>query len=405
MTYHQAEEILNSLPAFHHVGTKAYKPGLERMLSLMEAMGQAHRRLSCIHVAGTNGKGSTSSMMAASLTAAGYKTGLYTSPHLVDWRERIRINGQIIDTEYISGWAERYANVLREVKPSYFEAITALAFCYFADQQVDYAVIECGLGGRLDSTNIITPKLCVITNIGLDHTAILGDSRAQIAAEKAGIIKDGIPCVIGERDEETEGVFNHRAATCHTHIIWADSTPWYEGKCDLKGDYQKANARTAACALNQLGIPVDLSRTAQLSGLRGRWEVIHEQPLTICDTGHNSHGIRTYIAQLKQLMEEHRDAYLRIVIGMVNDKDVEQVLSLLPMDAVYYWTAARTERAIDADQLRQMGLLHGLIGRAFPTTEQAQRAIEIEANKEDVVLVAGSNFIVGEWLEMNPKDK
>lgn len=403
MTYLQAETYLNTLPAFHHVGATAYKPGLERMEALMSDMGHPHSRLRCVHIAGTNGKGSTSSMIAAGLMNAGERVGLYTSPHLIDWRERIRIDGEEIDCDYVAEWVTRYQRALEQICPSYFEALTALAFCYFADKQVDWAVIECGLGGRLDSTNIITPRLSVITNIGLDHTAILGDTRQQIAAEKAGIIKEGIPCIVGEQDAETAPVFTQTSHSLHAALTWADSCPYYDGTVDLHGDYQHKNARTAAAALRSLGYEPDLTDAARRTGLRGRWEVLSQRPLTICDTGHNSHGIRTYVEQLKRLMEEHRDAYLRIVFGMVNDKDVTEVMRLLPRDAFYYWTSAQTERAIDADQMRQMGLMHGLIGKAFPSVAEAIRAISIEAEEDDVVFIGGSNFIVGEWISQSEK--
>lgn len=409
MTYQETLEYLyTATPAFHQVGAKAYKPGLDTTLRLMESVGNPHLGLRCIHVAGTNGKGSTSHLLAAALPAAGLRVGLYTSPHLIDFRERIRVNGILIPEEYVINWVEKHIlSPLPEEgtgEVSFFEMATAMAFCYFRDMQVDVAVIEVGLGGRLDSTNVITPLLSVITNIGLDHTEFLGNTLAEIASEKAGIIKPGIPCVIGETHPETEPVFRAKAAELGSPIVFADQQPPHpEIQCDLHGSYQEKNLQTFYTAYQQLCniLHLPLSRGIEgvlHTGLQGRWQILSEQPLMICDTGHNSHGIRKYVQSLRGLMEQHRDAYLRIVFGMVNDKDVDVVLDLLPREAFYYWTEASTHRAIPSDEMRRLGLSHGLIGESCGSVEQAMRKVQTESAPDDVIFIGGSNYVVGEIL-------
>lgn len=418
MTYQETLEYLyTATPAFHQVGAKAYKPGLDTTLRLMASVGNPHLGLRCIHVAGTNGKGSTSHLLAAALQAAGLRVGLYTSPHLIDFRERIMTSPNLpsgegfcmIPEEYVVNWVEKHIlSPLPEEGPgevSFFEMATAMAFCYFRDMQVDVAVIEVGLGGRLDSTNVITPLLSVITNIGLDHTEFLGNTLAEIASEKAGIIKPGIPCVIGETHPETEPVFRAKAAELGSPIVFADQQPLHpEIQCDLHGSYQEKNLQTFYTAYSQLQnilhLPLQGGGGSLVlhTGLQGRWQILSEQPLMICDTGHNSHGIRTYVRSLRDLMEQHRDAYLRIVFGMVNDKDVDIVLDLLPRDAFYYWTEASTHRAIPSDEMRRLGLAHGLIGESCGSVEQAMRKVQTESAPDDVIFIGGSNYVVGEIL-------
>ena len=381
MTYSEAIQYLyDSAPAFHLVGASAYKPGLDNVLALMEQFGNPHTKFRSIHVAGTNGKGSTSHLIAAVLQAAGYKVGLYTSPHLVDFRERIRINGQPIPEEKVVAFAERILDFRFQIsgfKYSFFELTTTLAFDYFAREQVDIAVVEVGLGGRLDATNIITPLVSVITNIGFDHTEFLGHTLKDIAREKAGIIKPGVPCVIGETDPETEPVFIEAAkqnglVPCYIALqVLRNYTPY-------------------TLHLTPYTISEGFANVCTLTGLRGRWEVLRDKPLTICDTGHNSHGIKYVAEQLRALNIKH--STLHIVFGMVNDKDIDIVLNLLPKDAQYYFTQAKTHRAIPASELQvKFGA-----GQAFPTVIEAVQAAQKEATDEDIIFIGGSNYVVGE---------
>ncbi len=414
MTYTETLAYLYaSQPAFHQVGASAYKPGLDNTLRLMEHLGNPHTQFRSVHIAGTNGKGSTSHLIAAVLQSAGYKVGLYTSPHLVDFRERIRINGKMIAEEKVVQFVADNKAFLEDVRPSFFETTMAMAFAYFAAEKVDIAVVEVGLGGRLDSTNIITPELSVITNIGMDHTEFLGDTLAQIAVEKAGIIKHNVPVVIGETDAETAGVFVQKAqdAGCDLHFADRCKTSTQQATelaCQLQGIYQDKNKQTALCALQILckrewWIPDEAIREGfayvyTLTGLRGRWEILTNKPLTICDTGHNSHGIRYVAEQLQELMKSRSNSVLHIVFGMVNDKDVDVVLSLLPKQATYYFTQADTHRAIPAEQLHQMGAKHGLRGNFYPKTIEAVGAAQADAVGDDVIFIGGSNYVVGEIL-------
>ena len=425
MTYSEAIQYLyNSAPAFHLVGAAAYKPGLDNTIALMEHLGNPHTKFRSIHVAGTNGKGSTSHLIAAVLQAAGYKVGLYTSPHLVDFRERIRINGQMIPEENVVQFVQDNRAFLDQIKPSFFETAMALAFDYFAQQQVDIAVIEVGLGGRLDSTNIITPLLSVITNIGYDHTEFLGHTLKDIAREKAGIIKPNVPCVIGETDPETAPVFIEAAKQNGIYgdgLEMTDCRIWFADQCgfmrkrrlreaptcQLQGLYQDKNQQTAYVALqvlrnysplnaklSTLNIREGFARVCSLTGLRGRWEILNEKPLTICDTGHNSHGIKYVAEQLATLHNTH--STLHIIFGMVSDKDIDVVLGLLPKHATYYFTQAQTHRAIPATELvAKFGS-----GRAFTSVDQAVRAAQKEATDKDVIFIGGSNYVVGEALTL-----
>ena len=433
MTYQQTIDYLYaSQPAFHLVGAEAYKPGLGNTLRLMAHLGNPHEQLHAVHVAGTNGKGSTSHLIVAALQAQGYRVGLFTSPHLVDFRERIRISGAMIPENTVVQFVEEHRAFLDELRPSFFETTMALAFWYFAQQQVDIAVIEVGLGGRLDSTNILTPMLSVITNIGIDHTEFLGNTLAQIAGEKAGIIKPNVPCVIGETHSETQEVFLTRARECNIlgdGLETTDCRIWFADQCgfmrkrrlkeapecQLQGSYQDKNQQTAFVAMQVLrnfcgvelskeAIAEGFARVCTLTGLRGRWEVISPLPLTICDTGHNSHGIRYVMEQLDAEIEKRKaeNAKLRIVLGMVGDKDIDVVLGLLPKDAVYYFTQPATSRALPAEELlsRYMILQEPCIPlcHAFSSVKDALAAAQKDASKEDIIFIGGSNYVVGEVL-------
>ena len=437
MSYAETLEYLyRSQPAFHLVGAAAYKPGLDNTIALMDHLGHPYRSFRSVHIAGTNGKGSTSHLIAATLQAAGLKTGLYTSPHLIDFRERIRINGAMIPESRVVEFVETNRDFLDTVKPSFFETTMALAFQYFAEEKVDIAVVEVGLGGRLDSTNILTPILSVITNIGMDHTEFLGDTLAKIASEKAGIIKPGVPCVIGETDPETMPVFLETARACgilgeglettDCRIFFADQCGFLRQcrlrdvtECQLHGSYQEKNMQTAYVALRQLqaqGLPISrqsiaegFARVCTMTGLRGRWEILRRQPLTICDTGHNSHGLKYVAEQLKRLQEEKRqlsnaNCQLRIVFGMVDDKDVDVVMRLLPRDAVYYFTQAKTHRAIPAARMLELWQKElakeelSIVNYQFSTVEEALLAAQKEATDEDIIFIGGSNYVVGEAL-------
>lgn len=399
--------LYNSAPMFQQVGGSAYKEGLENTRILDKHFGNPHHSFRTIHVAGTNGKGSCSHTIAAILQEAGYRVGLYTSPHLVDFRERIRINGRPIPEEYVVHFVEKERSFFEPLHPSFFELTTAMAFCYFADEKVDVAVIEVGLGGRLDCTNIIHPDLCIITNISFDHTQFLGDTLAKIAGEKAGIIKKDIPVVIGETTPETKAVFLQRAEEVNAPMIFAEDTTKndYPGmRTELQGLYQIKNTRTILTALPLLkkaGYHIDeqsvrngFAHVCELTGLMGRWQKLQDTPTLICDTGHNVGGI-TYIAeQLKQ--QNYRQ--LHIIIGMVNDKDVSGVLALLPKDATYYFTKASVKRALPEEELCKLAAKAGLQGSCYPNVSAAVTAAQEKSHPEDFIFVGGSSFIVADLL-------
>jgi len=423
MTYHEAIDYLyNARPPFHQVGAAAYKPGLENTLRLMEHVGNPHEHLRAIHVAGTNGKGSTSHLIAAALQAAGLKVGLFTSPHLVSLTERIRINGTPIEEAEVACFVEQNKAFLDEVQPSFFETMTALAFAYFVKRKVDIAVVEVGLGGRLDSTNVLTPILSVITNIGYDHTEFLGNTLAEIAREKAGIMKPGVPCVIGETHPETMQVFLERAQECgilgeglettDCRIWFADQCGYLRKvrlreapECELKGNYQQHNLQTAFVALKALklsdisiqpsAIKEGFAHVCTLTGLRGRWETLCEHPLTICDTGHNSHGLQYVAQQLKETKNPH----IWIVFGMVNDKDTETVMRLMPVGEKYHYifTTPNTHRARSA---QEMLALWGKEGIAINDPKEAITYAQAKVNAEDAIFIGGSNYLVGDALSL-----
>ena len=423
MSYSEAIEYLyNSRPPFHMVGAEAYKPGLENTLRLMAHVGNPHEQLRAIHVAGTNGKGSTCHLIAAALQASGLRVGLFTSPHLISLTERIRINGTPIPETEVADFIEYNKTFLDETQPSFFETMTALAFAWFVREKVDIAVIETGLGGRLDSTNVFTPLLSVITNIGFDHTEFLGNTLAKIAREKAGIIKPGVPCVIGETHPQTINVFTERARECG---IWGDGPEttgcriWFADQCEylrrerlkiapeceLKGIYQEHNLQTAFVVLralqstsfnhplSTLNIKNGFAHVCSLTGLRGRWETLSEQPLVICDTGHNSHGLQYVARQLKEL----KNPNIYIVFGMVNDKDTDVVMQLLPKGAKYHYifTTPDTQRARTA---QEMLALWGKEGLAIDHPDEAISHALGQAQPEDAVFIGGSNYLVGHAL-------
>lgn len=418
--------LYNSAPLFQQIGKDAYKEGLENTYALDDYFGHPHTRFHTIHVAGTNGKGSCSHTLAAILQAAGYRTGLYTSPHLTDFRERIRVDGQPVEEDYVVGFVEKHRHFFEPLHPSFFELTTAMAFAYFAERKVDVAVVEVGLGGRLDCTNIIRPDLCVITNISFDHVQFLGDTLAKIAAEKAGIIKTGVPVVVGETTPETRPVFLRKAEEMKAPVFFAEEErPLQEtghdveGNClyqttryrnlqgELRGLCQEKNTNTLLTALQILirsgyhigdaDVRKGFARVCEMTGLRGRWQKLGDRPAVVCDTGHNVGGI-SYIVE--QLRLQKYDT-LRIVIGMVNDKDISGVLSMLPKNARYYFTQASVRRALDADKVRELASAYGLEGDSYPDVEKAYRAALGEAGPDDFIFVGGSSFIVADLLSLN----
>lgn len=399
--------LYNSVPMFQQVGGAAYKEGLENTHVLDAHFGHPHRSFRTIHIAGTNGKGSCSHTLAAILQETGYRVGLYTSPHLIDFRERIRINGLPIPEEYVVRFVEKERGFFEPLHPSFFELTTAMAFRYFADEKVDVAVIEVGLGGRLDCTNIIHPDLCIITNISPDHTQFLGDTPAKIAKEKAGIIKTGVPVVIGETTPETKPVFLQKAEEEKAPITFAEDmmNNDYPGlQTELQGLYQIKNTRTVLAALPLLqkagyridepGVRNGFAHVCKLTGLMGRWQKLQDAPTLICDTGHNVGGITYIVKQLK------RQAFrqLHIIIGMVNDKDVNGVLALLPQNATYYFTKAGVKRALPEEELCKLAAKAGLQGECYPDVAAAVTAAQEKSHPEDFIFVGGSNFIVADLL-------
>ncbi|MBQ2587994.1 MAG: bifunctional folylpolyglutamate synthase/dihydrofolate synthase [Prevotella sp.] len=407
MNYQETIQYLyNSTPVFEHVGASAYKEGLSNSWALDEHFNHPHTKFKTIHVAGTNGKGSCSHTIAAILQAEGYRVGLFTSPHLVDFRERIKVNGDCISQEYVMDFVENERSFFEPLHPSFFELTTAMAFKYFADSHVDIAVIEVGLGGRLDCTNIITPILSVITNISFDHTQFLGDTLEKIAMEKAGIIKRDIPIVIGETTPETRNVFIQKAKEMNAPIFFAEeyNNPIAnELDFELKGSYQLKNKQTILCAVNHLPLSISpssikegLSHVVELTGLMGRWQTIRERPTVICDTGHNVGGWQYLSQQIKSQPCKN----LHIVFGMVDDKDIDTVMNMLPTNATYYFTQAQTKRAIPANIVEEKGKEHHLKGYVFPQVADAYKAALHHANEDDFIFVGGSSYIVADFLTL-----
>lgn len=422
--------LYDHLPYYQRSGPAAYKNNLDNTIALDLMFNHPHHRYPSVHVAGTNGKGSVSHMLASILMEAGYKTGLYTSPHLKDFRERIRINGQMVEKQFVVDFVNtfRHLNQEKELDPSFFELTVMMAFEYFAQNQVDIAIIEVGLGGRLDSTNIITPELSVITNISFDHTALLGDTLGKIALEKAGIIKQGVPVIIGEAHPQTSIIFNGIANKKHAPLTYAnehyntipglyspdgrqifnvrkDGVVVYENlKLDLLGNYQAKNICTVVAAIEQLregrcriseeALRNGLDSVVNNTGLLGRWQVIGANPRIICDTGHNEGGIREVVAQIAQTPHKK----LHFIIGMVNDKDIAGVLNLLPRDAEYYFTKAAIPRALDENQLMKMAAFFKLMGTSFTSVNEALVAARKNAGPDDLIFIGGSTFIVAEAI-------
>lgn len=392
---------------YQRVGKAAYKKDLGNTLALCAALDNPQHKFKSIHVAGTNGKGSVSHMLASVFQSNGFKTGLYTSPHLIDFRERIQINGEYVSEQFVIDFVERISKTMEDVKPSFFEITVAMAFHYFAEQQVDIAIIETGLGGRLDSTNVVTPELSVITNIGLDHTDMLGETLELIAGEKAGIIKADIPIVIGEHQEPTDEVFISAAEDRNAPITFAEDViaPNKIWQTDLRGYYQNHNVRTTMAALielNNLGWNLDIKKCRKgllnvvaNTGLMGRWQIIQDKPKVICDTGHNTEGIEQVVTQLEH---EVCDS-LHIVFGQVVGKDTAKVLDLLPKNATYYFCKPSIVRGLDATELSEAAKKHGLNGTVYESVMLAYTEALIHAKPDDVIFVGGSTFVVADLLE------
>lgn len=420
--YDKAIEFLyTSMPMFQRVGASAYKPGLDTVKLLDGKFGNPHLKYKTIHIAGTNGKGSTAHTLAAILQSAGYRVGLYTSPHLVDFRERIRVNGAMISHDAVVNFVKRYRAMSLDCHPSFFELTMTMAFEYFAHENVDIAVIETGLGGRLDSTNIITPILSIITNISFDHTAFLGNTLPAIAAEKAGIIKPSIPVVIGEAQGPVREVFQQKADEQNSPIYFAEDEPrfdsietldnalLYRGAQygdiigELMGDCQPKNAATILTVLPVLaksGIKITddavidgFAHVTTLTGLMGRWMTLQRNPFVVCDTGHNVGGWDYLSRRLKSI-----DGTLHMIIGFVNDKDVSHILEMMPKTAKYYFTNASIERAMRVAQLAEIATKCGLIGEQYPSVEDAYTAALANASAEDTIFIGGSTFIVADLL-------
>ncbi len=419
-TYKETLDYLyRALPIFQRIGAAAYKADLSNTIALCTALGNPQNNFKSIHIAGTNGKGSTSHMLAAILQSSGYKTGLYTSPHLKEFTERIRINGIEVSQDFVVDFTNRLQPVIEKVQPSFFELTVAMAFEYFSREAVDIAVIEVGLGGRLDSTNVITPELSVITNISYDHKDLLGDTLEKIAAEKAGIIKPGVPVVVSQRQPEVEQVFIATAKAKRAEILFAsdyialrpvgkifsvliDGTPIFNIDPELKGNYQQWNIPGVIASINELrkigyavpdvAMQEGIARAATLTGLKGRWQTISTSPLTICDTGHNQAGIAAVLQQIHDTPHRH----LHFVFGVVKDKDITDILKMLPKDATYYFCQAKIPRAMEAGSLKEMAIREGLRGEVISDVNLAVIAATRAAASDDLVFIGGSTFVVAE---------
>lgn len=404
MTYQETVQwMFVQLPVYQLQGASAYKTDLTNTLLLTEHLGHPEREVKTVHIAGTNGKGSVSNMLASILQEAGYKTGLYTSPHLKDFRERIKINGQDIPEDFVTNFIAQNKSFFEANDLSFFEMTVGLAFDYFRQEKVDVAIIETGLGGRLDSTNVITPLLSVITNIGMDHTQFLGDTLTAIAGEKAGIIKSGIPAVIGEYTDETKPVFVAKARGVKTTLYFASDEVTQDYPSDLVGDYQKQNRKTVLKSVDLLkehftisegNIKQGLLHVARNTGFMGRWQEIHTNPTAIADTAHNSHGLKIVMAQLQKQKFET----LHIVLGVVNDKDLPGILPLFPKEAVYYFSKPDVPRGLDAVILQESAKSYGLNGEIYQSIPAAYAAALANSTENDFIYVGGSTFVVAEVL-------
>lgn len=429
MNYQQTLEFLfNQLPMYQRVGKAAYKADLSTTYALMDYIGNPEKDITAVHIAGTNGKGSVSHIIASVLQQAGYKTGLYTSPHLRDFRERIRVNGEEVSEDFVVEFVEKYQDGFKEIQPSFFEMTVAMAFEYFIDQKTDINVVEVGMGGRLDSTNILQPEISVITNIGLDHTQFLGDTIEKVAGEKAGIIKKDVPLTVGETQKETAPVFDRFAEEKGTSIVYADQDLKAEGityidnldqplvqfdiymgkallfkaiQCPLSGSYQVKNILTAVRALLTLAEKYTITKDHIQKGilnvidnthLMGRWQVLQNNPLVICDTGHNTAGIKEILKRLDMMKYQQ----LHFVLGMVNDKNIAEVIGMLPKEATYYFCKADIPRGLDADELAQVARSLGRKGEVYGSVQNALSAAKEACSDEDMVFVGGSTFTVAE---------
>ncbi|MBS1949758.1 MAG: dihydrofolate synthase/folylpolyglutamate synthase [Cytophagales bacterium] len=419
-SYQQTLDYLyQSLPMFQRVGAVAYKKDLVNTLTLCKTLGNPHTKFKSIHIAGTNGKGSSSHMLAAILQSAGYKTGLYTSPHLKNFTERIKVNGHEITRQFVVDFVNRIQSDLEKISPSFFETTVAMAFDYFANEKVEVAVIEVGLGGRLDSTNVITPEISLITNISWDHADLLGDTLPKIAAEKAGIIKPGVPVVISERQPPVQSVFENKANEMHSAITFASNhydiaslgqgrfsvqhqNNRMEVELELKGSYQQKNLagvlavtdeiRKLGFEISEQNITEGLKKTVTLTGLKGRWQKLGENPWVVCDTGHNEAGIREVLNQIAQ----QKFNQLHIVWGMVKDKDPGRILKLLPANARYYFCEAKIPRALPADMLKEKAAGYGLVGESVQDVNEAIARARQRASSKDLIFIGGSTFVVAE---------
>jgi dihydrofolate synthase/folylpolyglutamate synthase len=422
--------LYDALPVFHRVGKAAYKANLDNSVLLDRYFGYPHRKYKTVHVAGTNGKGSVSHIIASVLHSAGYRTGLYTSPHLFDFRERIKVNGMEIPEQKVVDFVEENRDFIENLRPSFFEITSSMAFRFFAEEKVDVAVIETGLGGRLDSTNIITPELSVITNIGFDHTEFLGDSLDKIAFEKAGIIKPGVPVVVGEKHEQTTGVFVEKAKESGSPLFFAEDclkvlssgniagkrhftfaalnsdlfpdSSEFTASLDLEGSYQNRNivtALTSLAVLRKQSFDIDaeagqkgLANAASNTGFKGRWQILKKNPVIICDTGHNAHGLKYTMQQLQEQDYEN----LFFVLGVVADKDLDSIIPLLPANAYYFFTQASISRAMNAATLAEKCTTAGLNGEIVATVGEAVQKAIAKASANDLIFIGGSTYVVGE---------
>lgn len=430
MIYNATLEYMYShLPMFQRIGSAAYKPNLDNTIALLNLLNNPQQNFKSIHIAGTNGKGSVSHLIASVFQSAGYKTGLYTSPHLKDFRERIKINGKMIDKQKVCDFVEKHKPDFERIKPSFFEMTVGMAFQYFSDEKVDIAIVETGMGGRLDSTNLLSPEMCIITNIGFDHTEFLGDTLRKIAIEKAGIIKENTAVIIGETQEETTKVFVDKAKEMDTTVTFAEQLYHtvshqlvkekdkiylqviyakenriepIEVYSELIGIYQVRNIKTALAAIGMLrykgfklseeDILSGIKNVVKQTGLLGRWQIISENPLTICDTGHNESGIALVLQQIALTPYEN----LHFVLGMVGDKDIDKVLDLLPKNAIYYFCKANIPRGLNQDELMKKAIKKGLNGKSYLSIKEALAAAQSDAKTDDLVFVGGSTFTVAE---------
>lgn len=426
MNYQEAKDYLyNQTPMFQKVGKSAYKAGLSNTIALDEHFGHPHKKFKTVHIGGTNGKGSCAHLIASILQESGYKVGLYTSPHLIDFRERIKVNGEMISEDYVIEFIDKERSFFEPLQPSFFEIATAMAYKYFADKEIDVAVVEVGLGGRLDCTNIVNPVLSIITNISKDHTNLLGKTTHEIAYEKAGIIKRNKPIIIGEYTSTTKKVFDQIAKNLNAPIVYASDKrfitdfrlypdghigvvlPWFSVLyCPLGGLYQSKNINTVLCAIELLKekfskinsecVERGVSNVIKNTGLMGRWQCVNKSPRVFCDTGHNVGGFEYLSEQIKS----QKYNKLRIVLGMVNDKDINGVLSLLPGKAIYYFCQASVDRALNHEQLKSIAFKHNLHGESYSSVEEAYKKALADSDKNDFIFVGGSTFVVADLLKI-----